>query len=414
MRFTSGIADQVLYFVAVDSTDLSTRETGLTSFIVYRARNSATAVAMTTPTVTEVDAVNMPGVYALLLDEDMTIASGNDTEDMLFHITQAAMAPVTIAIELYRPKITTGQTLAVSGGVGNAQVKGMDAATLTASALALDAAEEMADAVWDEAVAGHNDAGSFGASLQLILVDTAELQTNQGGWLTATGFATAASLALVDTTVDAILVDTSTTLPASIVALNDLSAADVAAELLAYDAPTRSEMDAAFTVIKGSSWSATDTLEAIRDRGDAAWATSTLAATDIVSAGAITTLSGSVVLVDLCTANTDMRGTNAAATAAALATAQNDLDIITGATGAVIDAATRTAIADALLDRASGVETSRTVRGALRLILAATAGKLSGADTSTILIRDTNDTKDRISATVDADGNRLAVTLDDA
>lgn len=43
-----------------------------------------------------------------------------------------------------------------------------------------------------------------------------------------------------------------------------------------YDAPTKSEMDSAFTEIKGGSWSSsTDTLEAIRDRGDASWVTAT-------------------------------------------------------------------------------------------------------------------------------------------
>lgn len=69
-------------------------------------------------------------------------------------------------------------------------------------------------------------------------------------------------------------------------------------------------------------------------------------------------------------------------------------------------------VADELLDRTDGVESSRTVREALRLILAASAGKLSGAATTTIAIRDTSDTKDRISATVDASGNRSAITLD--
>ena len=48
----------------------------------------------------------------------------------------------------------------------------------------------------------------------------------------------------------------------------------------------------------------------------------------------------------------------------------------------------------------------------MRILLAATAGKLSGADTTTINIRDNADTKNRISATVDASGNRTAVTLD--
>ena len=49
---------------------------------------------------------------------------------------------------------------------------------------------------------------------------------------------------------------------------------------------------------------------------------------------------------------------------------------------------------------------------ALRLIAAALAGELSGAATTTITIRDITDTKARITATVDADGNRTAITLD--
>lgn len=114
MRIPSGTTDQVIYFVAVDATDFTTRETGLSSFTVYRDRNGAGAAAMTTPTVGEVDATNMPGVYKLLLDEDMTIGAGNDSEEMVFHITHAGMAPVTRTIELYRPKITAGNTLDVT------------------------------------------------------------------------------------------------------------------------------------------------------------------------------------------------------------------------------------------------------------------------------------------------------------
>jgi hypothetical protein len=68
--------------------------------------------------------------------------------------------------------------------------------------------------------------------------------------------------------------------------------------------------------------------------------------------------------------------------------------------------------ADALLDRAAGVETNRTLRQALRLMLAALAGKASGLDTLTARFRDTNDSVDRIVATVDVNGNRTAVTLD--
>lgn len=68
--------------------------------------------------------------------------------------------------------------------------------------------------------------------------------------------------------------------------------------------------------------------------------------------------------------------------------------------------------AAALLDYADGIETGLTLKQALRLISAATAGKLSGAGTPNIAIRNVPDSKTRISATVDADGNRTAVTVD--
>ena len=102
MRIKSGTTDQYIYFVAVDETDLATRETGLSSFTVYRSRDGGAAVAMTTPTINEVDAVNMPGVYELLIDEDTTMAADNDTEAMALHITHAGMAPVTTQVELFR------------------------------------------------------------------------------------------------------------------------------------------------------------------------------------------------------------------------------------------------------------------------------------------------------------------------
>ena len=114
MRIPSGTTDQYIYFVAVDATDFTTRETGLSSFTVYRSRNGGAAAAMTTPTINEVDATNMPGVYELLLDEDMTIDAGDDSQEMVFHITATGMAPVTRTIELYRPKITAGNTLDVT------------------------------------------------------------------------------------------------------------------------------------------------------------------------------------------------------------------------------------------------------------------------------------------------------------
>ncbi len=63
------------------------------------------------------------------------------------------------------------------------------------------------------------------------------------------------SVDALDTNVDAILVDTGTTIPAQISALNDLSAAQVNAEVDAaltdYDAPTKAELDAVETKVDG-------------------------------------------------------------------------------------------------------------------------------------------------------------------
>jgi hypothetical protein len=58
------------------------------------------------------------------------------------------------------------------------------------------------------------------------------------------------------------------------------------------------------------------------------------------------------------------------------------------------------------------VEGELSVKQALRLILAAVAGPTTGAGTSTMTFRDLADTKTRISGTLDASGNRTAVTLD--
>jgi hypothetical protein len=64
-----------------------------------------------------------------------------------------------------------------------------------------------------------------------------------------------------------------------------------------------------------------------------------------------------------------------------------------------------------LLDQAAGVEANLTVRQQLRLAAAALYGKAAGLSTTTVTFRDTNDTVDRITATVDASGDRTAVTL---
>jgi len=65
---------------------------------------------------------------------------------------------------------------------------------------------------------------------------------------------------------------------------------------------------------------------------------------------------------------------------------------------------------DAIVDEV--IEGSTTLRQALRLILATAAGKSAGGGTSTVTFRDMADSKNRISASVDANGNRTSVTRD--
>ena len=75
------------------------------------------------------------------------------------------------------------------------------------------------------------------------------------------------------------------------------------------------------------------------------------------------------------------------------------------------DAMTLTSVAvDAILDDA--VEGTTTLRQAIRLIMSTLFGKVSGAPTGPIVFRDIGDTKARVTATVDADGNRLSITRD--
>lgn len=89
-------------------------------------------------------------------------------------------------------------------------------------------------------------------------------------------------------------------------------------------------------------------------------------------------------------------------TAAAIATGAIDADALAADAGGEI--------ADAVLDETT--DTGYTLRQLMRGVAAALLGKLSGAATTTVTVRDAGDNKDRITATVDADGNRSAVTLD--
>ena len=220
---------------------------------------------------------------------------------------------------------------------------------------------DIADAVWDEGTVGHVTGGTFGAQcvtiLNEVLIDTNELQTDD--------------------------------VPGLIAALNDPTAAAIA--------------DAVWDEAKAGHVGAGTFGEEVQ-----AHALSTEIA-------ALNDLSAADVNAEVDTAISDA----ALATAAALATVDANVDLIladTGTDGVALSATTINAIADGLLDRADGVEpasrgTEITVREALRVTVSALAGKVSDADSSPILFRDLNDSRNVITATVDGSGNRTAVVL---
>jgi hypothetical protein len=354
MRIPSGKTDQSIYFVAVDATDLKTREVGLTGFAVYRSRNGGAPVAYTTPTVTELSAANMPGVYGLLVDEDTTLAASSDSEEYAVHITQASMAPVTRTVELYRRGVTTGNTLAVNG-IGSVT---------------------LADGVAHGGTLGSSTA-TFALSRMNIVsqtVNTAGLTVigngvGNGGQFTsgngAVGISHGLQLTCAAPSGDGLNTTGGTSLGTGITALGTGTGAGIEAIGGATNGP------------------------GIQAQGSS---------------------NGSgIVAVGVGTGS----GINALCSGGVGPSINVPDDIVGNIIGTITTTTNLTVvsnIADAVWDEV--VDGSRTARESVRLRNSGIAGKSSGLDTTTAVYRDLDDTKDRIIATVDEFGNRSAVVLD--
>jgi hypothetical protein len=84
---------------------------------------------------------------------------------------------------------------------------------------------------------------------------------------------------------------------------------------------------------------------------------------------------------------------------------------LTDKAGFSLSAAGVDAVLDEIVD-ANAPANANSLRETVNVIAAATAGKLSGAGTGTLTFRALGDDKDRITATLDVDNNRTAVTQD--
>lgn len=287
-------------------------------------------------------------------------------------------------------------------------------------------AAAIADAVLDEALSGHTTAGTLGKAVADTLTDAAAILADTGtsGVVVAagskTGFALTSAYDAAKTAAQAgdkmDLVDAPNA--TAIAAIQDGLSTQASVD----DLPTNAELatalagadDAVLAAIAAlHNLSASDVRTAI---GLASANLDTQLSTiagylDTEIASIISTLSTIGTAVTAIKAKSDNLPSDPAdqsAVEAAIASAQST---ITAAIDALNDLSAAAA-ATGILDAADGIETGLTLRQAMRLVTAASAGKVSGADTSTVTIRNVGDTKDRITATVDESGNRTAVTTD--
>ena len=127
-------------------------------------------------------------------------------------------------------------------------------------------AAAVADAVWDEAIAGHLGAGTTGEALNAAGSAGDPWTTTLPGAYTGSQAGKMLSDILTDTAVIGAAGAGLTAVPWN-AAWDAEVQSECADALNAYDPPTNTEMVAAFTEIKGATWSAaTDTIEHIRDK----------------------------------------------------------------------------------------------------------------------------------------------------
>jgi hypothetical protein len=151
-------------------------------------------------------------------------------------------------------------------------------------------------------------------------------------------------------------------------------------------------------------------------------ATGALVVSGLCEIAASASLSANVVAAlaaaaDLSAAGTLSAALDAVGYAVTSITASGALEITSYATGKMECTIAPAVVLDAQAFSAellaTEIEPGLTLDGALKLITAAVAGKVSGGGTGTITIRNAvADTKDRIVATVETDGDRTAITYD--
>lgn len=102
-EIASGATDRWLHFSARDVVDVE--QTGLVQadFTVYTTRNGKPAVEDASPTIEEVDATNMPGLYRYLANYNNTLDVGHAIEELVIEFAHASIVTTREIITLTSP-----------------------------------------------------------------------------------------------------------------------------------------------------------------------------------------------------------------------------------------------------------------------------------------------------------------------
>lgn len=262
-------------------------------------------------------------------------------------------------------------------------------------------AAAIADAVWDEAIAGHVAAGSAGERVERLDV----IASGGAGGLTN------ARAVLLDN-LDALISTRAT--PAQVNTEVDTALADVRLdELLAAD----SDIDGAAPPTVGSVFhelltkslagftydQATDSLEALRDRGDAAWITGTAPTAATIAdavwdeARAAHVIAGSFGEGVVVETNSDKTGYTIAI---------GGIAATSFAAGAINAAATATDFVNEIWDKICEDQASYTAQQIFSILLSACAGVTAGS-----VFSSPNGVATRITATLNASEERTTMVL---
>jgi hypothetical protein len=358
-----------------------------------------------------------------------SVTNVNDFKADLTSLNDPTAAAVATAV---RSELTT-ELGRIDADITSRAVAG-DAMTLTSGERSA-----VGTAVWNKDISTYANAGEAGTLLKIAEANTDDLKTTtivKADVVSISGDSTAANNleSYCDGTTP-IPANTTQVAGSSVAGVNDFKA-DVSG------LPTSSQiadavwdeaqsghttagtfgeyLDAAVSGVSTGGVSAADIADAVWDEalsGHTSAGSAGKALADVeTDATAILTDTGTTLPAQIGALNDPTAAAVATAVRSELTTELARIDADVSSRAATGDAMTltsgeRNSVATALLDLANGVETGITTRQALRATLAALAGKVSGMSANAPVFRAGDDSKDRITATTDADGNRSAITL---